>query len=242
MVDPAGTILFAPKFNWGSVNLKEKIADRFHFPVIIENDANAGAYGEMLYGAGKNISNLIYVGVGGGIGTGVILDHELYKGTQGIGGEMGHVTIEANGKRCRCGNRGCWELYASESALLEAARQLPDFEKESELDMDRLVQAAHKGHPEILHLLNQVGQYLGVGLTTIVNTFNPEWIIIGNRFSKIRDWIQDPIQRVLEQRLLPDHRKHLTVTFSALGIYSCALGSSSLPISNFFARDKVTVE
>lgn len=242
MVDHNGTVLFAPKFNWGSVNLKEKIADQFNTSVIIENDANAGSYGEMLYGTGKDISNLIYVGVGGGIGTGVIIGNELYKGTTGIGGEMGHVTIETNGKKCRCGNRGCWELYASESALLEQAKQLPDFQNESEIDIEMLVQAASEGNSEVLRLFNEVGQYLGIGLTNIVNTFNPELIIIGNRFSKIRDWINHPINRTLEQRLLPYHRKHLKVTFSDLGIYSCALGSSSLSISNFFARDKVTVE
>lgn len=242
MVDNKGTVLFAPNLNWESVNLRKKITNQFNTSVIIENDANAGAYGEMLYGTRKDISNLIYVGVGGGIGTGVIIDNQLQKGTTGIGGEMGHVTIEAKGNKCRCGNRGCWELYASENALLEQAKQLSNFKVQPEIDIDMLVQAANEGNNEVTDLFNEIGEYLGIGLTNIVYTFNPELIIIGNRFSKIRDWINRPINRTLEQRLLPFHRKHLKVTFSELGIYSCALGSSSISIANYFARDKVTVE
>lgn len=241
MIDNEGSVLFAPNLIWEGANLKEKITEHFNIPIIIENDANAGSYGEMLYGTADDISNLIYVGVGGGIGTGVIIDNELFRGTAGVGGEMGHISIKDNGKFCRCGNQGCWELYASETALLEQAKHLPDFKNNREIDLDMLAEAAKEGNNEVLHLFEEIGKYLGIGLTNIVNIFNPELIIIGNRFSKIRNWINLPINQTLEQRLLPYHRKHLTVTFSQLGIYSCALGSSSLAISSFFASDKVTV-
>lgn len=237
-----GKVLFAPNLEWTNVDIKQNIEIEFGIPVVINNEANAGSHGEKLYGAGKNASNLIYISAGIGIGSGIIIDNELYKGTSGISGEMGHFTIESSGRKCRCGNRGCWELYASENALLEQARQLSDFQDAPDLDIDMLIKAADKGNTAVINLFSQIGEYLGIGLINVVNTFNPERIIIGNRLSKIRNWIENPINRVLQQRLLPYHLENLEVTFSDLGIYSCALGSSSFAIANFFARDKVTVE
>lgn len=242
ITDAEGKILFAPNLEWSNVNIKEKIENEFHVPVTVDNEANAGSHGEKRYGAGQDVSNLIYISAGIGIGAGIIIDNELYKGASGISGEMGHFTIEANGKKCHCGNRGCWELYASENALLEQARQLPEFRGQSEvIDIDQLIRAADEGDRNVINLFNSIGEYLGIGLTNIVNTFNPEQVIIGNHLSKLRNWINNPIHRILEQRLLPYHLDALQVKFSKLGIYSCALGSSSFAISNFFARDKVTV-
>ena len=233
IVDDKGTVLFAPNLGWEHVDLKGIISNEFHIPVIIDNEANAGALGEKLFGAGMGCSDLIYVSVGIGIGTGIILKNELYKGTSGFSGEMGHFIIEANGKKCRCGNRGCWELYASESALLEQAK---------EMDLDTLVKKADEGNPEVITLFNQIGEYLGIGLTNIINTFNPELIVIGNRMNKAEKWIANPIKRVIENRSLPYHRKQLRIEFSSLTVYSCALGAASFTSSAFFSNTKVSVE
>ncbi len=89
-------------------------------PVFVENEANAGAHGEKEFGVAKNYENLIYVSVSTGIGIGIIMKNELYRGVKGLAGEMGHITIDLNGLKCSCGNRGCWELYASEKALLKS--------------------------------------------------------------------------------------------------------------------------
>lgn len=89
-------------------------------PVFIENEANAGAYGEKVFGAAKNHNNIIYASISTGIGIGVIINNHLYRGVSGFSGEMGHMTIDFNGPKCSCGNRGCWELYASEKALLKS--------------------------------------------------------------------------------------------------------------------------
>lgn len=242
MTNSEGKILLAPNLEWRNVHLKEEIESEYHVPVTVNNEANAGSHGEKLYGAGKGISNLIYISAGIGIGTGIIINNELYKGASGVSGEIGHFTIEANGKKCSCGNRGCWELYASENALLAQARQLSEYQNQPDVDIDMLIQAANEGNPKVLRLFNNIGEYLGIGLTNIVNTFNPEQVIIGNRLSKLRNWVNNPIHRVLEQRLLlPDHHERLQITFSELGIYPCALGSSSFAISNFLSRDQVTV-
>ena len=143
-VDQHEKILFAPHLNWKNVDLKKVVEDRFQISTSVENEANAGAVGELLYGAGKGIANQVYVSIGIGIGTGIIIRHQLFRGTSGISGEMGHMTINFNGKKCSCGNRGCWELYASESALLEAAQQQNIMGEHSTIDLNSLQEEAQK--------------------------------------------------------------------------------------------------
>src|SRR5690606_18861442 len=203
-----------------------------------------GALGEKLYGAGQEASNLVYVSVGIGIGTGIVLNGELYKGISGFSGEIGHTTIEVNGKKCRCGNKGCWELYASEHALMQQAKFLSIFRggDDREINLETLIRLADEGHTEVINLFNQVGEYLGVGTMNLILSFNPELVIIGNRLSKAQPWIVNPIKKVLNNRLMPYHREKLRVEFSSLGVYSSALGASSLAISNFFSHSKVTLE
>ncbi|GIM45120.1 hypothetical protein DNHGIG_06690 [Collibacillus ludicampi] len=236
--------MFAPNLKWENIDLKSMIANEFPFPVAIDNEANSGALGEKLFGVGKDASNLIYVSAGIGIGTGIIIDNELYKGSSGFSGEMGHLTIEVNGKKCSCGNRGCWEMYASENALLEQAKSLSIHSDRADkpLDIESLVKMADDGHVEVIHLFNTIGEYLGIGLTNIINTLNPELIIIGNRLSAAKNWLINPIRRVIENRALPFHRKQLRIEFSGLNIYSCALGASSIAVSHFFSENNITVE
>ncbi|MDR4887730.1 ROK family protein [Fredinandcohnia sp. QZ13] len=238
IVDKEKKILFAPNLNWNNINLKEIIEKEYNIPTIIENEANSGAHGEQLYGAGKHISNLIYVSIGIGIGTGIIIDNKLYTGVSGISGEMGHITIEANGRKCSCGNRGCWELYASEQVILNDAKN--SIHENSVLDFNGLVNEAFKGNPLILQLLNTLGENIGIGLTNIINTFNPEVIIIGNRISQFKNWISNPIEHILSERLLPYHKDKTEIRFSELGKHSCALGAASFAISGFLAEKKVS--
>lgn len=237
-VDPKDNILFAPNLQWKNMNLKQILEDRFHIPIVVENEANAGAHGEQLYGAGKDFKNQVYVSIGIGIGTGIIINDQLYKGSSGISGEMGHFTIDANGRKCSCGSRGCWELYASEKALLEAAEK----EKIAEsIDLDLLYEEAKDANPKVLNLLHTLGENIGIGLVNIINTFNPGVIIIGNQIAKFEHWIMNPIQRILDERLSIYHRENTEIRFSALGVDSIALGVNSFAIADFFRKHKVQI-
>lgn len=242
IVDNNGVILFAPNLKWRQISFKEEFEQIFQIPVIVENEANAGAYGEQLYGAGKDITNLIYISVGIGIGTGIIINNELFTGSTGISGEMGHLTIEINGKKCPCGNRGCWELYASESALLNKAKGLFVFKNNKVPNIEQIIIEAKKGNNDVLRLLNSIGEYIGIGLANAINTFNPEIIIIGNRFAHLKNWITNPINRVLDERLYPYYRETTNIYFSSLGSYSCAVGAASFSNSNFLSNNRITVE
>lgn len=238
-IDQDNNILFAPNLKWSNVNLKKAIEDEFQIPAIIENEANAGAHGEQLYGAGKNITNQIYVSIGIGIGTGIIINHQLYKGTSGISGEMGHFSIDANGKKCSCGSRGCWELYASEGALLAAVDRTNITADSQSVDLDFLLRKAKEGYPSVLQLLNTLGENIGIGLVNIVNTFNPGVIIIGNRIAQFENWIMNPIERILGERLSIDHKANTAIRFSVLGKDAIASGVNAFAITDFFSSHKV---
>ncbi|MFC3038690.1 ROK family protein [Virgibacillus xinjiangensis] len=238
-VDLDEKILFAPNLKWNEVDLKADIEGEFDIPVYIQNEANCGARGENLYGAGKDISNLVYISIGIGIGAGIIIHNELYSGTSGISGEIGHFTIEANGRKCTCGNHGCWELYASENALLQNATQQKVLNDREDISLEEIMADAKMGNPKVLHVLHTLGEYIGIGLTNVINTFNPEMVIIGNRISQLNNWIENPIKHVLQERLSELHKENTVVNFSVLGKYSSALGAASISISNFFSTQRL---
>lgn len=238
-VDLDEQILFAPNLKWKQINLKPDIQNEFHIPVRVQNEANCGAHGEHLYGAGKNIPNLIYISISVGIGTGIIIHNNLYTGTSGISGEMGHFTIEANGQKCRCGNQGCWELYASENALLQNANKQNVLKNNGNITLESLIEAAKMGNSNVLQLLHTLGEYIGVGLTNVINTFNPNMVVIGNRISQFSNWIENPINHVLQERLSHYHQENTNIKFSVLGKYSSALGAASIAISKFYLNKEL---
>ncbi|RXZ78418.1 ROK family transcriptional regulator [Paenibacillaceae bacterium] len=232
IVDDSGTVLFAPNLKWDNLPLQDQLANRFGLPVVIDNEANAGAQGEQRYGAGQGIANQIYVSVGIGIGTGIILNKSLYKGTSGFSGELGHLSIDFAGKLCSCGNRGCWELYASEHALLEGAARLGIH------DLQSLVQAAAGGSDEAIGLFASIGEYLGIGIANIINSFNPDVVIIGNRITMARPWIEASLRNTVEQRTLPFHRRDMQILFAELGEQSAVRGAAYDAINRFFTLVK----
>lgn len=234
LVDGSGSVLFAPNLKWRDVPLERQLSDHYGIPVTIDNEANAGALGEQKHGAGRSIANLVYVSVGIGIGTGLILHKSLYKGTSGFSGEMGHLSVEAHGKPCSCGNRGCWEMYASEQSLLEKA------EKMGYRDLEQLLSAAGQGKPEVLELFRGIGEYLGIGIANIVNVFNPDAVIIGNRMSQARDWVEGELRQTVTQRAIGFHLRNVQLLFAELGERSAMMGAGEMAISGFFNRLKST--
>jgi len=232
IVDSDGSMLFAPNLEWKHVPLRTIVAERFRLPVTIDNEANAGAQGEQRYGAGIGIANQIYVSVGIGIGTGITIDKALYKGTNGFSGELGHLSIALDGKACRCGNRGCWELYASENALLQQAAPLG-------LDtVEAVVEAAHAGNSDAAQLLRSIGEYLGIGIANIVNVFNPEAVIIGNSMRAAEAFIDEPLRATIAQRTLSQHLSGMRLLYAELGKQSAVRGAAYYAISQFLDKTK----
>lgn len=236
MVDEQGTVLFAPNLGWEMVPLRAMLEENFKLPVTIDNEANAGARGELNFGAGVGVRHLIYISAGIGIGSGIMVDGELYKGAWGYAGETGHMSIEAEGLPCSCGNRGCWELYASEKVY-----EHPDQQHLPAYTTKELIEHAQNGHEAVLELYTTIGRKLGIGITNIVNSFNPERIIIGGPLSEARPWIEAALTQVVEERTLPYHRRSLQVEWAALGSRSTRIGAAYSAVSQFLGNVRISV-
>src|SRR5690606_8917973 len=213
---------------------KRILEDKFHIPVKIENEANAGAYGEKRFGLGKDRDDMIYVSVGIGIGIGLVLSGKLYKGDNGFSGEIGHMTIRANGLKCRCGNEGCWELYASERAILNEAEKVGILSESNEkLNLETLIELAENGNMDVAQLFEKIGYYLGIGVNNIINIFNPKQIIIGNRVASAEKWLKRPVEKLMKTNTLWYQHDNIEVIFAKQSTYSSALGMSDLTREEF---------
>ncbi|KAF6604311.1 MULTISPECIES: transcriptional repressor XylR [unclassified Bacillus (in: firmicutes)] len=228
LIDKNQKIVFAPNSNWRDIDLKSFIQKKFNVPVFIENEANAGAYGEKVFGAAKNHDNMIYVSIGTGIGIGVIINNDLYRGVGGFSGEMGHMTIDFNGPKCSCGNRGCWELYASEKALIKSLKT-----KEKKVSTQDIIDLAHLNDIGTLHALQNFGFYLGIGLTNILNTFNPQAIILRNSIIESHPMVLHSIKSEVSSRVYSHLDNSYELLPSFLGKNAPALGMSSIVIDHF---------
>ncbi|WP_274364242.1 ROK family protein [Paenibacillus thermotolerans] len=235
IVDESGTILSAPNLGWRDVSLKEKLQSDFQTEVSVENEANAGAVGEQKYGIGTDVPNLVYISAGIGIGSGIIMHGGIYRGAFGYSGELGHMTIQAdNGLLCSCGNTGCWEMYASENALLREAKDAIGHAA----TLESLMEAAECGNEIAIRRFETVGYYLGTGIANVMNGFNPEMVVVGNRLSLAGKWIKPALLQAVQRRSLRFHSKEVRIEFAALGTDSTALGSASLAVSGFLQRIK----
>ncbi|MBD8069059.1 ROK family transcriptional regulator [Bacillus sp. PS06] len=235
IVNKEGKVLLAPNLGWKDTLLKKELELEFELPVIIENEANAGAFGEMRFGAGQLFENITYISASIGIGVGLILKSELYRGKNGFSGESGHMLIDLNGRTCSCGRNGCWEAYASEHALLKEAKELFG----TEMTLEELIEQANKSNQVVINLFQRVGQYIGYGITNLVNTLNPQQIIIGNRMTMAKDFLEESVRNAIYEQSLPFHQQDLSVQFSELTIYSAALGVSAFVVENFFKQEEL---
>lgn len=234
IVNSDGLILFAPNLGWENIPLRQWLEDKLNVPVHVDNEANAGAIGEQQYGSDPHTSDMIYISAGIGIGAGIIMNNEIYRGSSGFSGEIGHLTIDSNGRVCRCGNRGCWELYASENALLAKASSLSA--DEGEITIEQIAELAKAGNPNVLQALDQIGRYLGIGIAGIINTFNPKLILIGNRMTHVAPWLERSMLDEIGARALAFHQQAVRVTFSQLGTRSTSLGAAYMATSAFLRQ------
>ncbi len=232
-----GIITTSPNLpNWHDVPLRNIVADRLGITTYIINDANAAALGEHRFGAGKGVDNLIYLTVSTGIGGGIIIGGRLYSGSDGCAGEIGHMTIEAHGPQCKCGNFGCLEVLASGTAMAkEAAECLSQGETSSILDFaegrfenitaETVALAARQGDPIACDIVSRAASYLGIGLANLVNIFNPELIVIGGGVSKMGDMLLEPARKVIKERAFQLPVRRVRIVRARLGSNAGILGA-----------------
>ncbi|MFE5319095.1 ROK family protein [Paenibacillus sp. NPDC056579] len=229
---PSSRILFVPHIGWKQLQWKERLEEQLGIPVIIDNEANLAALGEFEYGAAEDCPDMLYLSVAAGIGAGLILHGELFRGNGGFAGEVGHTTLELNGRACSCGNKGCWETYASERAIAN------DLHREYSPDFTEWLLAQLKAQkPDALAAVRTAGQYLGVGIGNMMQTLNPQMIVIGSAAGRYADWIDESVHQSLSERFSYMSSFRVEVKYSRLGEDGCALGAISSVI-----RDRMSLQ
>jgi len=176
-----GIVVKSPNFpDWNNVPLKDQLEEALGVPVVIENDANAAALGEQWRGAGKGISSMILLTLGTGVGGGIILDNKIWHGADGMAGEIGHMTLVPDGRPCTCGNVGCLEMYASARGIVQSYHEaLGNRASGSPITSEQIYDAARSGDKTAVHVMEEMGRMLGIGIASLINIFNPERIVIG---------------------------------------------------------------
>ena len=219
------------------ISLKEELGGSTGLQVTVENDANAAAWGEFRFGAGKDVDDLVFVTLGTGVGGGVISHGVLLRGARGTGGELGHITVQPAGPRCGCGNHGCLEALASGTAIGRRAREVAAQRPDSALGrlaMERtplgedVLDLARKGDEAALEVLREAGSWLGIGLATFVNVFDPEVIAIGGGVSGAGELVLEPARRELRLRSYSPSRDLVEIRTATLGAESGMLGAAAL--------------
>jgi glucokinase len=226
----AGVVVSAANLpDWENVALRESVRKRFDIPVVLENDANAAAWGEYWAGAGKETSSMIMLTLGTGIGGGIILDGKLWHGFKDSAGEIGHVVIDYHGRQCACGNIGCLEAYASADStvrrFVEAVKSGKStnlerhvHEHPEEITSKIICEEALKGDVLSRKTLEETGFYLGVGVVTILHFMNPEMVVLtGGMIIGAGSMLMDPLKRVVEERAMGRSREDVRIAFARLG-------------------------
>ena len=235
-------VLFAPNLAWRDEPLRSDLERRIGLPVVIENDANAAAWGEFTFGAGEDVSDLLLVTVGTGVGGGIVLNGELHRGAFGVAAEIGHIRVVPNGRLCGCGNHGCWEQYASGTALVRVAReQAAQGSLIARSLLDRaggsvdgitgplITEAAKDGDSFAIEQLASLGQWLGEGIATLTAVLDPAVVVIGGGVSEAGDLLLDPIRSHFKANLTGrNYRPALEIRAATLGNKAGMIGAADL--------------
>ena len=237
---------------WEGVNVWDVLSHELEIPVYLDNNANMGALGESRYGAGRDVADLLYLKLGTGIGGGIIMGGQLYRGNSGSAGEIGHMTVLPDGPRCNCGNRGCLEALVGAPAIVEDARQGLSLKRHAAYgkgngrdgfhqhtpphltDIAQVVQAALDGEPACKAALEQAGEYIGIALASLVNFFNPSLIVLDGKTSRAGEMLLLAIRRTVAERSLPNSLATTRIIPGALGGNAIPMGGIATVIEAAF--------
>lgn len=231
-----GIVEFAPNLFWNNVNIVEIMEKEFSLPTYIDNDANAAAKGEAWCGAGRGKKNIVCITLGTGVGSGLILNGEIFHGAKNGAGELGHITVIEDGPKCNCGNTGCLEALVAAPAILKAGKKAISQGKETllaEIDLEKLTtkdvfDGAKKGDEVSLEIVMNVANNLGLALANVVNILNPEQIIIGGGVAAAGDILFNPLKEIIEKRALKGLFDDLEIVEAQLGNDAGIVGAAAL--------------
>lgn len=248
-----GVLIFAPNLGWRNVNIKEEFEKKFNIPVCVDNNTRAMALGESWFGTGKNIKNFFCINIDYGVGGSLFIDDKVYRGVSFGAGEIGHTTVDVNGEVCSCGNRGCLETVASVKALrkrvfegyLNGEKSLiyegKDIKTINDIHSSDIFDAVNAGDQFAISLVKDLGEKIGIGIANIINTFNPELVIINGEIISTGEILLRPIIDAVMKRGFRSSVNATKIVLSKLGNIAYLKGAIVLATQYVF-EDPESVE
>ncbi|ADI06233.1 transcriptional regulator [Streptomyces bingchenggensis BCW-1] len=212
---------------WAGTNPRDDLAQRLGVPVHVDNDANLGALGELVWGAGRGVADLAYIKVADGVGAGLVISGHIYRGPGGTAGEIGHITLDESGPVCRCGNRGCLETFTAARYVLPLLYSSHG----ADLTVERMVQLAREGDPGCRRVIADVGRHVGSGVANLCNLINPSRVVLGGHLAEAGELVLGPIRESVARYAIPSAARRLSVMPGALGGRAEVLGALALVLS-----------
>ena len=234
VITEEGMVLAPPIMpGWDHFPIRKTLEKLWKCPVTLNNDAELGALGEWAYGAGRGEKNIAYIKVGSGVGAGLIINQQIYGGTTGAAGEIGHLTIDENGPLCTCGNHGCLEAYAGGHAIARQGRSLAKSGKRTllsnmpleDITAHEVAEAARRGDIPAQEILRRAGTFIGIAIAGLVNLFNPSVVIIGGGVAQVGDILTTPIRQAVRERAMRASEQSVRITTGMLGRRSLVMGA-----------------
>jgi len=244
---PSGVIRYAANNNYRNLQLREELETSTGLSTTVENDANAAAWAECVLGSGKDAADVLMLTVGTGIGAGYCFGKKLFRGSTGLGVELGHIVVDPNGRKCACGNRGCLETLASGSALGLAGKKIAMSQpigtiaelaaSPDKVTGETVCEAARQGDPSALELFEDIGKWLGLGVATLVNLFDPEVVVIGGGLIEAESLLLRPTIVSFERHVYArNYRRLPKIVSAAMGPESGMVGAALLAIERSSTR------
>ncbi|MEU4676942.1 ROK family protein [Micromonospora sp. NPDC023737] len=242
LVDDAGTVRLAPNLGWRDVPVPALLAalppltERVDGvpPIVVDNEANLSALGELHAGPGGPAS-FLHISGEVGIGAGIVLDGDLFRGARGWSGEIGHIPVHSAGRACRCGGRGCLEQYAGQEAILAAAG-LDRADLPADTASVRLAELAETGSVDALRALHEAGTALGIAVASVVNLLDLDTVVLGGGYAPLTPWLRPPVLDEISRRVLTAAWSPVTVRPAALGADAAAVGAAGSVVRRIIAR------
>ncbi|GFH73886.1 transcriptional regulator [Streptomyces diastaticus subsp. diastaticus] len=210
---------------WSGTQPAHALGERLGVPVAVDNDANLGALGELVWGSGRGVRDLAYIKVAGGVGAGLVIDGQIYRGPGGTAGEIGHITLDESGPVCRCGNRGCLETFTAARYVLPLLEPTHG----AGLTMEKVVELAQEGDPGCRRVVADVGRHIGSGVASLCNLLNPSRVVVGGDLAEAGELVLGPIRTSVGRYAIPSAARQLELVPGSLGGRAEVLGALASP-------------
>lgn len=228
-----GQMVFAPNLGWSNINIGDMFAQECSLPVFVENDVRAMALAESWCGLAFGVKDYVYLFIGSGIGGAIVSGNEIYSGLGGFAGEFGHIVVEPNGPLCSCGNRGCLQAFASESAVLNSYAERRGIQPNS-CSFDDIIAAAHADDKIAVEEIMRSVKYIGIELGNIVNTLSPHLIVINGWLTQLSDIVMPALKKEMSLHCMKHTAKNTKLVFSPLGNLASIKGAETCVIKKCF--------